>query len=87
MLLAMPGDDVDKFLEDAKSFEGRKQALIDDLLRQKAAAMAGFDDKLAKLGYKDDGARPRKSHHKKAAAPAVGKSAAAEKSTSEKSKT
>jgi hypothetical protein len=84
MLLAMPGDDVDKFLEDAKSFEGRKQALIDELLRQKAAAVKEFDDKLAKLGHVD-GARPRRSHHPKAAP--AGKPAAAQKSSPEKSKT
>ena len=86
MLRSMRGDDIEKFLEEKKSFEGRKQALIDELLRQKVAAIKEFDDKLAKLGHVD-GARSRHSHHKKAAAPAVGKSATAEKSPSEKSKT
>jgi len=57
-------DDVEKFLADQKSFEGRKQSLIDDLLRQKADAIKVFDEKLAKLGYKPDGAKPRKSHHR-----------------------
>jgi hypothetical protein len=70
----MPGDDVDKFLEEQKAIEGRKQSLIDELLRQKAAAIKEFDDKLAKLGHVD-GARRGRSHHKKSAAPA-GKPAA-----------
>jgi hypothetical protein len=30
--------------------EDRKQALIKEVLRQKAEAMKGFDDQLAKLG-------------------------------------
>jgi hypothetical protein len=60
-------DDVEKFLLDQKSFEDRKQGLIDDLLRQKAAAMKAFDEKLAKLGYAPDGTgKPKKNHHKAA---------------------
>jgi hypothetical protein len=61
-------DDVEKVLADLKGIEGRKQALIDDLLRQKAEAVKAFDDKLAKLGYqaKDHAGKPQKSHHKKA---------------------
>lgn len=63
-------DDVEKFLADQRSFEDRKQSLIEELLRQRADAMKAFDDKLAKLGYKPDGAgKPRKSHHKQADAP------------------
>ena len=31
-------DDVEKFLSEQKAFEDRKQALIDDLLRQRAEA-------------------------------------------------
>jgi hypothetical protein len=66
----MPGaDDVEKFLHDQKSFEDRRQALVEDLLRQKAAAMKEFDDKLAKLGYDGDGAtKSRRSHHRKGGA-------------------
>jgi len=44
-----PTDDLEKLLSDLKSIEDRKQALIDDLLRQKAEAVKAFDDKLAKL--------------------------------------
>ena len=67
----MPGDDVDKFLTEEKSMEERRQALIDDLLKKKAAAIKEFDDKLAKLGHSPDG-RTRRSHHKKdKAAPAA----------------
>jgi len=58
------GDDVEKFLQEEQSLEGRKQALIDDLLRRRAEAMQSFDDKLAKLGYKAN-SRPKRSHHKK----------------------
>ena len=64
----MPEGDVEKLLADQKAFEDRKRALIDDLLRQKAEAVKVFDDKLAKLGYRADGAK-RKSHHKKPDAP------------------
>lgn len=62
-------DDVEKFLADQKSFEDRKQALIDDLLRQKDTAIKEFDDKLAKLGYRANSAgRAKRSHHKSPAA-------------------
>jgi hypothetical protein len=60
-------DDVEKFLSEQKALEGRKQALIDDLLRQRAEAMNVFDERLAKLGYQDNGAKTRRSHHKKGA--------------------
>ena len=71
-------DDVEKVLSDLKTIEDRKQALIADLLRQKADAMKAFDDRLAKLGYqaKDGAGKPKKSHHKKAPA-AASKSKAA----------
>ena len=61
-------DAVEKFLADRKAFEDRKQALIDDLLREKAEAVKAFDEKLAKLGYqaKDGAGKPKKSHHKQA---------------------
>lgn len=54
-------DDIEKFLADQKSIDARKQALIDDVLRQRAEAMKAFDDKLEKLGY---AGKPKKSHHK-----------------------
>jgi hypothetical protein len=49
--------------------EDRKQALIDDLLKQREAAIAAFDEKLAKLGYHAISSKSRRSHHKKAAPP------------------
>jgi hypothetical protein len=63
-------DNVEKILSDLKSIEDRKQALIDDLLRQKAEAAKAFDDKLAKLGYhaRDGAGKAKKSHHKQAGA-------------------
>ncbi len=59
-------DDVEKFLADQQSFEDRKQSLIDDLLRQRDAAIKAFDEKLAKLGWHapDGSGKPKKSHHK-----------------------
>jgi len=63
------GDAVEKFLEEKKSFDDRRQALVDDLLRQKAEAIKAFDERLAKLGHVDG--KPRKSHHKKVAADAA----------------
>jgi hypothetical protein len=62
-------DDVEKLLAEGKLFEGRKQALIADLLKQKEAAIAAFDDKLAKLGYQPNSGKPKRSHHRKAPAP------------------
>ena len=47
-----PADDIEKFLLEEKAVEDRKQALIDDLLRQRAEAIKAFDEKLAKLGHK-----------------------------------
>ncbi len=55
-----PSDDVEKVLSDLKSIEDRKQALIDDLLRQKADAMKAFDEKLLKLGWKPDSTGKKK---------------------------
>ena len=56
--------DVEKLLADEKAIEDRKQALIADLLKQKEAAIKGFDDKLAKLGYAGN-SKHKRSHHKK----------------------
>lgn len=61
-----PADAVEKFLLEQKAVEDRKQALIDDLLRQRAEAMKAFDEKLAKLGHKSRDGKPRRSHHKQA---------------------
>lgn len=72
-------DDVEKILHDEKSLEGRKQTLIEELLKQREAAIAAFDEKLEKLGYKANSGKPRRSHHRKAAAPAAAPAKAAEK--------
>ncbi len=47
-----PADAIEKFLLEQKAVEDRKQALIEDLLRQRAEAIKAFDEKLAKLGHK-----------------------------------
>ena len=74
-----PADAIEKFLQEQKAVEDRKQALIEDLLRQRAEAIKAFDEKLAKLGYHGAG-KHRKSHHKQpapdAAAPPKGKAKA-----------
>jgi len=62
-----PTDAVEKFLREQKAVEDRKQALIDDLLRQRGEAIKAFDEKLAKLGYKSRDGKPKRSHHKQAA--------------------
>jgi hypothetical protein len=59
-----PTDDVEKFLQDQRSFEDRKQSLIDDLLRQRAEAIKSYDEKLAKLGHSGHSGRHKRSHHK-----------------------
>lgn len=67
----MPADDVEKLLAEEKAIADRRKALIEELLKQKAAAVKEFDDKLAKLGHHDNGAgKPKRNHHKKAAPPA-----------------
>jgi hypothetical protein len=66
-------DDVEKFLSEQKAFEDRKQALIDDLLRQRAEAISVFDERLAKLGYKTQSGKSKKSHHKTSAPEAATK--------------
>jgi hypothetical protein len=64
----MPEDDaVEKVLADERALEDRRKLVIDDLLRQKADAIKAFDEKLAKLGYKSQGGRPSRSHHKQVA--------------------
>jgi len=65
-------DDVEKLLSEEKSLEDRKQALIDGILKEREAAMAAFDEKLAKLGYHENSGKRKRSHHRK------GTSAAAE---------
>ena len=57
-------DDVEKFLSEQRAFQDRKQALIDDLLRQRAEAISVFDERLAKLGYKAQSGKSKRSHHK-----------------------
>ena len=54
-------------LSEQKVLESPKQDLINDLLkRREAAAMANFDEQLAKLGYQANSPKPRRNHHKKA---------------------
>jgi hypothetical protein len=60
-------DAVEKFLSKQESMEERKQALIDDLLKQREAAIKVFDEKLEKLGYRANSGKGRRSHHRKAA--------------------
>jgi hypothetical protein len=55
-------DDVEKFLTEQKLVESKRQDLIKDLLRQKAAAIEVFDEKLAKLGHTGE---IKRNHHKK----------------------
>lgn len=64
----MPDNDVDRFLADEKSIEERRKQLVDGLLREKAEAIKAFDEKLAKLGYQASDGKPKRSHHKRAAA-------------------
>lgn len=66
-----PADAVENFLLEQKAIEDRKQALIDDLLQQRADAMKAFDEKLAKLGHNASTGKHRRSHHKPSA-PDVG---------------
>ena len=57
-------DAVEKFLAEQKAVEDRKQALIEDLLRQRAEAIKAFDDKLALLGHNSSANKRKRSHHK-----------------------
>lgn len=64
-------DEFEKILSDEKSLVDRKEALIDDSLKQREAAVKSFDEKLAKLGYSANPAKPKRSHHKMAAPPSL----------------
>lgn len=57
-------DAVEKLLLEQKAVEDRKQALIEELLQERAAAIKAFDDKLSKLGYRSRDGKPKRSHHK-----------------------
>ena len=59
-----PADAIEKFLLEQKAVEDHKQALIEDLLRQRAEAIKAFDEKLAKLGHKVSAGKHNRSHHK-----------------------
>jgi hypothetical protein len=63
MIKNMPEDDVEKFLAEKKTLEGKRHELIKEVLRQKEAAIKAFDEKLEKLGYDGEHA-PKRSHHK-----------------------
>lgn len=58
-------DDVEKLLSEEKALDDRKQALIDELLKQREAAIAAFDERLEKLGYQANSGKRKRSHHKK----------------------
>ena len=77
---------VEKFLAEQKALEDRKQALIADILKQREAAMASFDEQLARLGYEPDGVKSRRSHHGKKTAAAAKQAKPPEKSATEKPK-
>lgn len=64
-----PDNDVGKPLAKANAVEERKQALIADLLKQRDAAIKGFDDKVAKLGWQSSGnaGKGKRGQHGKAA--------------------
>lgn len=81
-----PSDDVEKFLSDLKSIEARKQGIVDDLLRQREAAIKAFDEKLAKLGWigPDSAGKKKKSHHKQPTEPSAGSPAQSKTKTKAK---
>jgi hypothetical protein len=62
---------VEKFLTEQKTLEDRRQALIEELLQEKEAAIKGFDERLAKLGYHSNSGKGKgkRNHDKKATAP------------------
>ncbi len=62
--------DVEHFSTKEKLLEDLGKALIGDLLKQRAAAIAALDEKLATLGHPANSARAKRSHHKKPAPPA-----------------
>lgn len=50
----MPRTEVQRFLDEEKERQGRKQALIDQLLAERDEKMAEYDEQLALLGYQAD---------------------------------
>jgi hypothetical protein len=47
-----------------QQLDSKRQQLIEELKKQKEAAIKSFDDKLAKLGY-DENHAPKRSHHRR----------------------
>lgn len=60
-------DDVGEFLSEQKLLDDRKQPPIYDLLKQRDAAIAAFDEKSAKLSYTSTSSKGNRRHHGKSA--------------------
>lgn len=60
----MPDNDVDKFLAEQKTVEEHRKQLIESLLKKREDQNREIDDQLAKLGYRVNNAKPKRSHHK-----------------------
>jgi len=60
-------DDVEKILEEEKALEQRKQAAVAALLKKREEQNKEIDDQLRALGHSPDGAKPKRTHHKRPA--------------------
>ena len=57
-------DEFDNFLSEQQQLDFKRQQLIEELKKQKEAAIKAFDEKLARLGYRD-GTAPKRSRPKR----------------------
>jgi hypothetical protein len=63
----MAHDTVEQLIAEQQAIEARRQELIEELLRQKEAALKDFDEKLAQL-RQGKNAAPKRSHRPKKSA-------------------
>jgi hypothetical protein len=64
----MAHDKVEQWIAEQQAIEARRQELIEELLRQKEAAIKDFDEKLAQLRQGKNAAPKRSQRPKKSAA-------------------
>jgi hypothetical protein len=64
----MAHDKVEQLIAEQQAIEARRQELIEEILRQKEAAIKDFDEKLAQLRQGKNSAPKRSQRPKKSAA-------------------
>jgi hypothetical protein len=60
-------DTLEKIKADERELQERKKAAIEALLKRRAEQNREIDKQLAALGYRADGVKQKRSHHKRPA--------------------